>query len=114
MSYPSFLMSLNADIGIAPLEINKFNSAKSNLKHLEYVALDITGVYTDIDPYKKTQLKAKTTEQFIGHIESLENEKLRLTTRIKDRKTIGNDLFLEDNRREYINAHLQLFGKKVK
>lgn len=39
------------DIGIAPLFYNDFNRAKSNIKFLEYSAMGIPTVATDIDPY---------------------------------------------------------------
>ena len=45
------------DIGIAPLEDNNINKSKSNLKYLEYTALNIPGIYSDIGPYKEIKLK---------------------------------------------------------
>lgn len=115
MSYPRFLKNLNVDIGIAPLEINDFNKAKSNLKMLEYVACGIPGVYTDIEPYKNATLKGKTEEDLINHIENLsKDENLRLEVSLKDRKALGNNLFLEDNRLNWINEHLSLWNKRIK
>ena len=40
------------DIAVAPLEENNINLSKSNLKYLEYSALGIPGVYSNIGPYK--------------------------------------------------------------
>src|SRR5437899_12979401 len=40
-------------IGIAPLEKNAFNDAKSELKWLEYTALGIPTVASDFGPYKR-------------------------------------------------------------
>lgn len=42
---------LNLDIGIAPLIDSEFNRCKSLIKHLEYGALGLVGVYSDVDPY---------------------------------------------------------------
>lgn len=50
--YPQMLASLNLDLGLAPLEINPFNEAKSNLKLLEYGVLGIPVICTDIFPYQ--------------------------------------------------------------
>ncbi|HJW02939.1 MAG TPA: glycosyltransferase [Azospira sp.] len=51
-AYPAKLASLNLDLAIAPLEINRFNEAKSNLRILEYGALGLPVVCTDIFPYQ--------------------------------------------------------------
>ena len=39
------------DIFIAPLVDNEFNRAKSHLKYLEYSALQVPGVFSNLDPY---------------------------------------------------------------
>jgi GT2 family glycosyltransferase/glycosyltransferase involved in cell wall biosynthesis len=52
--YPGTLAALNLDVAIAPLEINAFNEAKSNLKLLEYGALGYPVVCSDIVPYQGT------------------------------------------------------------
>lgn len=50
--YPAKLASLDLDCAIAPLACNRFNEAKSNLKILEYGALGIPVVCTDLAPYR--------------------------------------------------------------
>jgi O-antigen biosynthesis protein len=65
------MKNLNADIAIAPLEINEFNKSKSNLKRLEYVVCGLPAVFTDIEPYKNAFNTAETEEFFIDIIESL-------------------------------------------
>ncbi len=50
--YPNTLAGLDLDLAIAPLEVNRFNECKSNLKVLEYGALGIPVVCTDIAPYQ--------------------------------------------------------------
>ncbi|MBV8659849.1 MAG: methyltransferase domain-containing protein [Burkholderiales bacterium] len=50
--YPAKLASLGLDLAIAPLEINPFNEAKSNLKVLEYGILGYPVICTDIVPYQ--------------------------------------------------------------
>lgn len=46
-------LSKNAkwDIGIAPLEDSFFNKGKSELKYIEFTALGIPGVYSDVEVY---------------------------------------------------------------
>ena len=46
------MASLNLDLAVAPLELNAFNEAKSNLRILEYGALGWPVVCTDIYPYQ--------------------------------------------------------------
>lgn len=50
--YPAKMASLNLDLAVAPLELNAFNEAKSNLRILEYGALGWPVVCTDIYPYQ--------------------------------------------------------------
>ncbi|MBU1191898.1 MAG: sulfotransferase [Gammaproteobacteria bacterium] len=50
--YPVKLASLNLDLAIAPLERNRFNEAKSNLRILEYGVLGWPVIASDIHPYQ--------------------------------------------------------------
>ncbi|UTH76710.1 glycosyltransferase [Chromobacterium sp. IIBBL 290-4] len=50
--YAAKVASLNLDLAVAPLEINPFNEAKSNLRLLEYGVLGWPVVCTDIYPYQ--------------------------------------------------------------
>lgn len=50
--YPATLASLDLDLAIAPLELNQFNTAKSNLRLLEYGAVGYPVIATDILPYQ--------------------------------------------------------------
>ena len=101
MSYPMVLKNLNADIGLAPLEINDFNRAKSDLKILEYAVCGIPGVYTDIEPYKEANVKGRTEFDLIEAIEKMSaDEQLRIDTCKKDQNKVKHRLFLEDNRKK--------------
>lgn len=114
ISYPQFIKNCNADIGIAPLQINDFNRGKSNLKMLEYSASGIPGVYTDIEPYKDCRLTTENENAMIDQIQWLvENPQKRYEVWSSDTKKIRNDLFLEDNIVKYVNEHLKLFNQKI-
>jgi glycosyltransferase involved in cell wall biosynthesis len=52
--YHQVLPSLNLDIGIAPLLDNPFNHAKSHLKLLEYGALGLAVICSDLTPYQSS------------------------------------------------------------
>lgn len=50
--YPRMLASLNLDLAIAPLERNRFNEAKSNLRIIEYGVMGWPVIASDIHPYR--------------------------------------------------------------
>jgi glycosyltransferase involved in cell wall biosynthesis len=52
MDYPQFVGKYSFDIGIAPLRDSIFNRAKSNLRYIEYSALQIPTVASDVMPMK--------------------------------------------------------------
>ena len=51
-AYPETLAKLNLDLAVAPLERNRFNRSKSNLRLLEYGAMGWPVIATDIEPYR--------------------------------------------------------------
>lgn len=55
LAYPQKLKNLGFDIGIAPLRDNGFTRGKSNLRWLEYSALSIPSVCSNIEPFKNIQ-----------------------------------------------------------
>lgn len=56
-AYPKKLASLQLDIAVAPLAAHPFNEAKSNLRLLEYGALGMTVICSDIYPYQNAPVK---------------------------------------------------------
>lgn len=52
--YAETLANLNLDIALAPLEMNRYNECKSNLKLLEYGACGFPVIATDIYPYQNS------------------------------------------------------------
>jgi glycosyltransferase involved in cell wall biosynthesis len=114
--YPQYVKSINADIGIAPLEFNLFNECKSNIKALEFTACGMPGVYTNIEPYKFMTTKANTEEEMISKIEELASDpELRMRTWEKDYNIVKKQLWWEenDNFKKYINTYLNLMGRKL-
>ena len=57
-AYPSFpgwmRQSLRWDFALAPLSDDPFARCKSDLKYLDYAALGIPGVFSDVRPYRET------------------------------------------------------------
>ncbi|GKW10575.1 hypothetical protein PEC301899_08570 [Pectobacterium carotovorum subsp. carotovorum] len=50
--YPRKMADLNLDIALVPLEINKFNECKSNLRLLELGSCGVPIICTNIEPYR--------------------------------------------------------------
>lgn len=69
-AYSSKMASLNLDLAIAPLDVNPFNEAKSNLRLLEYGVMRWPVVCTDIFPYQNAPVTrvANTTAAWVGAI----------------------------------------------
>ena len=114
--YPRYVKSIKADIGIAPLENNVFNSAKSNIKSLEFTACGIPGVYSNVDPYKFMSIKCDKEGYMISKIEELaDNVDLRKKTFIKDYSMVKDQLWWEGNNnlKKYVNSYLSLMGRKL-
>jgi O-antigen biosynthesis protein len=116
LSYPRIIKGLKADIGFAPLVDNTFNRCKSNIKALEYTALGIPGVYSNVEPYKDMCLTANNADEMISHIESLANDvdKRRYTFE-KDYDTLKDQLWWEENNNaeRFIECYLNVFNKTM-
>jgi glycosyltransferase involved in cell wall biosynthesis len=56
--YPDFVrwiqQNINWDLAIAPLETNYFSNCKSDIKFLDYSALGIPGIYSNVSAYNNT------------------------------------------------------------
>ncbi len=84
LKYPQHLKNFGFDIGIAPLVHNEFNYAKSNLRWLEYSALKIPTVASDVDHFKRTirsnhtGFLAEGEDEWVERLsELIENDQLR-------------------------------------
>ena len=89
--YPDFVSwlqdTVDWDIAIAPLAKNNFiNESKSELKYLEYTALNVVGIYSDVGPYGKSILneengllvRSNTVDEWVVKMKKLiDDEALR-------------------------------------
>ena len=98
--YHTKLKNLNLDIAIAPLVDNSFNQAKSHLKLLEYGALGIATICSDVENYKHSpaQKLANNPQLWIDHILELTNDSdKRQALGAAMHQWVNNNNFLEDN-----------------
>lgn len=90
--YPKFLKSWDLDIGVAPLQDNDFNRAKSNLRFLEYGALKLPTVASKVYPFKYSITHGH--DGFICNTSSQWYESLRtLIIDAEKRKEIGENAY---------------------
>ena len=80
MSFPSMVKGWDGDIGIAPLRDNAFNRAKSNLRWLEYSALGLPSVMSDVRPFSEsvsgeTGILCKTRMEWFDALKDLIEDK---------------------------------------
>lgn len=116
LEYPSFLKSLDIDIGLAPLIDHPFNHAKSNIKALEYIAAGITGIYSNVSPYYGLSNLCDNCDQFIKNIEILANDvNKRKEVWENDYQQLKNQLYWEENENlvKYMNSFFWLLGYKL-
>jgi hypothetical protein len=58
--FAAYFSRQECDIWVAPLQDNLFNRCKSSLKFLEYSALGVPGVFSQLDPYERSSATART------------------------------------------------------
>lgn len=107
--YPAYLASLNLDIAVAPLAQTPFNQGKSNLRLLEYGALGIPVVCTDIDPYHNSPAcrVANTPNAWIAALrERIHDPEAREHEGKAMREWVLRHYMLEDHLEEWLKAHL--------
>ena len=107
--YPQKLASLNLDIAVAPLAQIPFNQAKSNLRLLEYGALGIPVVCTDIEPYRGSPACCikNTPASWIEAIrERIHAPSAREQNGLEMRRWVHKDYLLENHLEEWLAAHL--------
>lgn len=106
--YPEALAALDLDLAIAPLEHNRFNECKSNLKLLEYGVLGYPVIATDIAPYRgdlPVTLVGNKPAQWIGAIREHLAERDELARRgAALRRAVDSGWMLDDHLDDWLAA----------
>jgi glycosyltransferase involved in cell wall biosynthesis len=111
--YPAALAGLNLDLAIAPLEMNRFNEAKSDLRILEYGALGWPVIATDIFPYqgKPVTVLGNQPDRWVAAIRERVNDLDALALEgDRLREWVLNNRLLENNLDAWLRA---LFSDQV-
>jgi len=90
LEYPKALHAFHFDIGIAPIRDTLMARAKSNLRWLEYTALGIPVVASDVEPFRHTHnvLKCSTREDWYKALR-------KLITDEQSRRELAHKAFVE-------------------
>ena len=109
LNYPKFIAGINAQLMVAPLQVNDFNRAKSDIKFIEACVLGIPCLCQDMDTYNTApeSLKFSSVEEFESKISGILDYKNRnkYYMNIKKLRHIGKKRFLEID--QNIGAHLE-------
>lgn len=119
-AYPYMFRTLNADIGICPLEKSEFNLCKSELKWEEYSALEIPSICSQYGPYSiavdhgTTGFLAKNEKEWTEYLDSLIRDKsLRIDMGKQARKRIEERYDISKNLNLYVDAFRAGFGVEL-
>ena len=97
--YPNFIANLNAQLMVAPLQVNDFNKAKSDIKFIEACILGIPCLCQDMETYHTapSSLRFSTVEEFDQKIRGILNYTNRNNyySNIKKLRQIGEKRILE-------------------
>jgi len=108
-AYPEALAALDLDIAVAPLEMHRFNQGKSNLRLLEYGALSLPVVCTDIDPYRDSPAccLANDPQRWIAALrERIHDADAREAEGKRLHDWVAQHYILENHLDEWLAAHL--------
>jgi O-antigen biosynthesis protein len=88
--YPDKMKKYNFDIGIGPLADSYFNRAKSNLRFLEYSAMKVPCVLSDVEPFKSAKGYAQVVD---NSVDSWVSALQGLIDHPSKRKKLGHDAY---------------------
>lgn len=120
-SYPNFvewLCSTNKfDIGVAPLQPNEFNNAKSPIKFIDYTMLGIPTIASEVPTYSSIisnsidGYTAKSTDEWIDALINLSNREHRDYI-VANAKSMILDRFIVEGSDQYYKNLKGLFDEK--
>lgn len=107
MEYYQVLADLDLDVAVAPLELNDFNRAKSNLKLLEYGVCGYPVIATEITPYAtlpcfRVGNMAQKWIEAIDKVVSDSELRNKLATDLKEK--VLSSYMMEDHLKEIVSS----------
>lgn len=103
--YPAAYNNLNLNAVIAPLQDNKFNRSKAEIKYLEAGALGIPGVFQDMEPYRIASNRFNTADEMIDKLKKLLSDRKTYLTESDKARKAATQWWLEDNIQKYTKIY---------
>lgn len=107
------------DIGVIPLEDNRFNRCKSNIKWLEYSYYGIPSVVADVTPYKESVshmvdgVKYRNEEEMFNNLCMLIDDKiLRKSIAVKARDKVVSEYNINQKAKKWFAVYNQALEDK--
>lgn len=109
------------DFAIAPLLENDFNSCKSDIKHLDYSALGIPAIYSDVTAYRNSVVHGETgwlcqnnCESWLSGLRRLRDDvQLRQSISRAAKKYVFERRTLTHRAKEWVSALEQLLNSSI-
>lgn len=116
--YADTLSSAGFDIALVPLQDNRFNQCKSNIKWLEYSFCGVAGIYSDLPPYNSCISQGTTgllvdndPDKWFQAISILiERPELRLEIAKNARAVVVNHYTVRTKAHHYIDTYREIMA----
>lgn len=120
IDFANYMQTQNADIVISPLCDNYFNSCKSPIKFLEYGALGIPGVFSNLAPYSSVITNgvngflASNSDEWGYYLQRLiDDPQLRKTIATNAQETIKDKWLLSKNSNEQFSIYSEIVSIQI-
>lgn len=115
-----YYCNLDFDIGLAPLAYTRFNRSKSWIKAVEYMALGIPIIATDIEPYRDivqhgvTGFLCKEKRHWLTALRRLTTDEELRRKMSHAAKEAAKDYIIENNWQKWEETYLAAFERRQK
>jgi hypothetical protein len=117
-NYPQFVgwfrqIASQMDLGISPLVDSEFNRSKSGLKFLEYAAAGLSGLFSDVEPYRPLINQSGYGGLVENTTDAWESALRRAVQCVSDVKDDGRNVKEWVQRNHCVEDHIDQFDQHV-
>jgi len=112
----TYYSNIDFDIGLAPLTTSVFNRSKSHIKALEYAALGIPVVATDLETYRDfvvdgvTGWLVKREHEWFKRVHALVNDEAMRTEMAANARSLASKWTITNGWKQWEDAYQKLLG----